>query len=364
MFSERINKLKSLGEKINIDAFFITSEPNIFYLTGFKPVAIERLEALILPVYGEPILIIPKLEEEKATMQSHIKEIRTYTDAEGPLKLLEEVLPELNLTRGTLGVEGSLPFKFYTLLKKAAPKLNVKDTSEAVSELRMIKSKYEIDLMRKAAEIVIRGIKSGVDALSVGKTELEVSFEIESTIKKSGGEHVAYNMVLSGENSALPHGITSSRKIKCGDAVVIDVSATYKGYFADITRTIFVKTCNQRQRKIYNTVLEAQTNAINEVKPGVRAKDVDLAARNTIKKAGYGKYFIHRTGHGLGIEVHEEPSIHAENNLILKPGMTFTIEPGIYLAGEFGVRIEDDVAVTSSGCKVLSSSLTKELIVV
>ena len=294
---------------------------------------------------------------------SFFKDTRSYTGAENPATLLGKVVSELNLTKGTLGIESFLPFKFYKMLKEVAPSLEVKEASDIFQKLRSVKSTEEINLMKGAAKIVIKGTKAGIEKVKTGTSELSVAFEIERKIKESGGESVPFCIVLSGENSALPHGSTSKRKIRRGDAVVMDIGATFEGYYADVTRTVFVGEVSQKQRKVYDIVLRAQESAVKFVKPQVKACEVDETARKIITEAGYGEFFTHRTGHGLGLEVHEEPYISQTNETTLEPGMTFTVEPGIYLPNKFGVRIEDDVVVTERGRTVLSK-LPKDLLTV
>jgi len=363
-FEKRVERLRELANEQGIDGFFATSESNMRYFTGFSALAIERLAAIVIPVNAmEPMLIVPKLEEEKAMKLSFFKDIRSYTDAEDPAKLVDKIIKELNLTKGTLGVESFLPFKFYKMLNEASLSLEVREASEVFQKLRRVKSTDEIDLMKEAARIVIKGIKDGIETIKAGTSELSVAFEIERKIKESGGESVPFCMVLSGENSALPHGSTSNREIKKGDAVVMDIGATYKGYYSDVTRTVFVGDADQKQRNVYDIVLRAQESTVKFVKPQVKACEVDETARKIIDKAGYGEFFTHRTGHGLGLEVHEEPYISQTNETKLEPGMTFTVEPGIYLTDKFGVRIEDNVAVTEEGRNVLTK-LSKDLLIV
>jgi len=364
LFEKRLGRLRRLADEQDIEGFFVASEPNMRYFTGFSALAIERLAGIVIPVNAEePVLIVPKLEEEKAMKFSFFKDIRSYTDAESPAKLLGKVVSELNLTKGTMGIESFLPFKFYRMLKETAPSLEVKEASDIFQKLRSVKSAEEINLMKGAAKIVVKGIKAGIETVKAGTNELSVAFEIERKIKESGGEFVPFCIVLSGENSALPHGSTSKRKIRRGDAVVMDIGATFKGYYADITRTVFVGEASQKQMRVYDIVLRAQESAVKFVKPQVKACEVDETARKIITEAGYGEFFTHRTGHGLGLEVHEEPYISQTNETTLEPGMTFTIEPGIYLPNKFGVRIEDDVTVTEEGRTVLSK-LSKDLLTV
>jgi Xaa-Pro dipeptidase len=364
MFMERVEKLKKIGKKAGIDAFLVNSEKNMRYFAGFSALAIERFAGIMIPVEtGAPIVVVPKLEEEKAKEYSAFKEIRSYDDSENPAMLLRQMVKVLRLEKAVFGVEGILPFKFYRMLVECSPKIRIEDASIFFSQLRSIKSYEELKRMEKAASIVAEGIKAGIDFIKPGVSELAISFQIEKTIKENGGESVPFCIVLSGSNSALPHGETSNRKVREKDIVLMDVGAVYEGYYADVTRTVFVVEATRMQTKIYDIVVKAQEAAIKTVKSSVKAEEVDRAARKIIEDAGYGEYFTHRTGHGLGLEVHEEPYIAPGNKTVLKPGMTFTVEPGIYLAGKFGVRVEDDIAVTTSEAKLLSN-LSKELLVI
>ncbi|MEM3617943.1 MAG: Xaa-Pro peptidase family protein [Candidatus Bathyarchaeia archaeon] len=364
IFTERIEKLKELGRKAGINAFMITTKENMRYFTGLSVLSIERFAAIIVPVEkGNPIIIVPKLEVEKAKTQTTLNDIRSYSDSENPAVLLKKVVRELSLEKAVFGVEATLPFKFYKMLMDISPKIQAKDVSAFFNQLRSIKSDKELQLIKRAAKIVAAGIMAGIESIKSGVSELTVSSKIEQTIKEHGGESVPFCIVLSGENTALPHGETSLRKISARDVVLMDVGAVYNGYYADLTRTIFVGRATMRQREIYEIVAEAQKEAIQTVKPNVKAEEIDYAARKIIEEAGYGEYFTHRAGHGLGLEVHEEPYIVQGNKTKLKPGMTFTIEPGIYLPRKFGVRIEDDVAVTEKSGKLLST-LGKEMMIV
>jgi Xaa-Pro aminopeptidase len=349
VLEERVARLKREGKKRGLSGFIISTTPNMKYFTGLSLLAIERFAAVIIPIDSDPAMVVPELEEEKAKSLSAIKNIQKFTDAEGPENLIKSMLKGLHLTRGKLGVEGFLPYKFSRMISKAAPKADLAEASNIFAELRIIKTPFELELMRKAAEITARGIEAGVKAIRVGATELDVGFEIERTIKQSGGESVPFCLVLRGPNAALPHGSTSKAKIQNGDSVIMDVGATVDEYFGDLTRTVFVGSASAKQREIYDIVLRAQEKAIAVAKPGIPASNVDKAARGVIKEAGYGERFTHRVGHGLGLEVHEEPSVTATCKTVLKPGMAFTVEPGIYLPQEFGVRIEDNIAVTEEG---------------
>jgi Xaa-Pro aminopeptidase len=364
MFAKKLAELKRIGRQAGIDAFLVNAEVNMRYLAGFSVLAIERFAAIIVPVdESAPIVIVPRLEEQKTKETSALKEIKSYDDSENPARLLRQIIGDTKLERAVFGVESMLPFKFYRMLTECSPKLKVKDASTLFSQLRCIKSHEELEKMKKAASILATAMDAAVGFIKPGVSELSISFEVEKTVKENGGEGVPFCIVLSGSNSALPHGQALGRKVKEKDVVLMDVGAVFEGYYADLTRTVFVGEATEKQREIYGIVARAQEAAVSVVKPGIRAEQVDAAARRVIDRAGYGDYFTHRTGHGLGLEVHEEPYITKGNKTILQPGMTFTIEPGIYLPGKFGVRIEDDIVVSAKGGKLLSN-LPKELQVI
>jgi len=363
VFEERIEALKKEGKKVGIDAFLVTSEKNMRYLAGFSTLAIERFAGIVIPVEtGVPIVIVPRLEGTKAK-KSPLKEIMSYSDSESPALLLNKAVKELKLEKATLGIEGTLPFKFYQMLVATSSKIRTEDTSNLFSQLRCIKSEQELGMIEKAAGIVAEGIEAGIEFTKPGVTELAISSQIERTIRESGGESVPFCLVLSGANSALPHGETSNRKVSEKDVVLMDVGAVYEGYYGDLTRTVFVGKATKKEKEIYDVVAQAQETAIRCVRPSIKAEEVDAAARKVIEDAGYGKYFTHRTGHGLGLEVHEDPYIVQGNKTMLKPGMAFTIEPGIYFFEKFGVRIEDNMAVSHTKGRMLSRK-SKELTVV
>jgi len=363
LLEDRVARLKDVGKQRGFSGFIIATLPNMRYFTGVSVLAIERFAAVIIPIDSEPVFIVPELEEEKIKSLSPFKNVLKYDDAKGPVTLVKSVLEELRLTSGRLGIEGFFPYRFYKMVNNAAPKARLEEASDIFIEFRIVKIADELELMRKAGEIIVKGIDAGVTATRVGATELEIGFEIERRIKQLGGDSVPYCIVLRGENAAFPHGSSSKAEIRQGDTLVMDVSATYEGYFADLTRTVFVGSASARQHEIYDTVLQAQEKAIESVKPGIRAGEIDKAARNVIKEAGYGERFIHRTGHGLGLEVHEDPSITENCTMILRPGMTFTVEPGIYVPQELGVRIEDNIVVTEKG-KTTIAACEKSLTIV
>jgi Xaa-Pro dipeptidase len=362
--AERIETLKENGKKAGLDAFLIVSEKNMRYLAGFSPLAIERFAGIVIPIErGVPMVMVPKLEETKAREKSALREIMSYSDSENPALLLDKVIRKLKLEKATFGVEGTLPFKFYRMLIAASSAIKTVDTSALLSKLRCVKSDEELRMIEKAAGVVGQGIKAGIEFIKPGITELAISCQIERAIKEGGCESIPSCLVLSGPNSALPHGETSNRTVKEKDIVLMDVGAVYQGYFGDLTRTVFVGQATKKEIEVYSVVAGAQEAGLRSVKPGIEAEKVDTATRNVIENAGFGDFFTHRTGHGLGLELHEEPYITHGNEMILRKGMAFTVEPGIYFFGKFGIRIEDNIVVCRTNGRMLSY-LSKELIVV
>jgi Xaa-Pro dipeptidase len=230
--------------------------------------------------------------------------------------------------------------------------------------MRLQKTPEEVVRMKRAVEVVEAVLRAGLEKVKVGVTEIEIVAELEYQMKRLGAQGPAFStMVLAGEKSALPHGKPGDRKIQAGELLLFDLGVYVDGYASDITRTFAVGELDTKQREIYETVLAANLAAIDAVKPGVTLASLDKAARDLIASRGYGDYFIHRLGHGLGMDVHEYPSVHGQNMDTLVEGMVFTIEPGVYVPGTGGVRIEDDVLVTADGVEVLTT-FPKELTVI
>lgn len=354
--NERLQKLMAWLKKENIDAAFITSPDNVFYLSGFRSEPHERLLGLAVFHEAEPFLICPSMETGDAKNSGWNQEIIGYSDTERPWDMVEErVKARLDHVRVWAVEKEHLNVERYEELMHRFSGTSFKAAEAILHELRMIKDSKEISLLRKACELADFAVMTGVNEIAEGKTELDIISAIEYEVKKKGVTGMSFDtMVLTGTNAASPHGTPGQTKIKKGDLVLFDLGVIYEGYCSDITRTVAFGDISPEQEKIYNTVLLAEETALKAVKPGVLAKDLDFAARNIIQKAGYGDYFPHRLGHGLGISVHEYPSMTGTNELAVKSGMVFTIEPGIYVPGVAGVRIEDDLLVTDTGVEVLT----------
>jgi Xaa-Pro dipeptidase len=354
IFQARLSRVREWMKTTGVDVTMVTSPPNVFYLTGFDCHPHERFMALCVQATGEATLFVPALEEEEAK-KCGFSSLVTISDTDDPMEKVRAVVGEGPFA--TLAVEKQhLTVSRYEQLQTVFGGAKSIAAEELLLHMRLQKDAAEIAIMKKAAEIADRAVEAGINAIAVGKTEAEIVAVIESTMKAHGASKASFStIVLSGEKSALPHGSPGSRTIQPGDFVLLDLGAVYEGYCSDITRTVVVGEPTEQQREIYEVVLAANLAGIAATRPGQPVKAVDAAARDLITERGYGEYFNHRVGHGLGIEVHEFPSIHGKNEQQLVPGMVFTIEPGVYVPEIGGVRIEDDVLVTEDGVEVLTS---------
>ena len=270
-------------------------------------------------------------------------------------------LPDISLLKGKrikMGFESEhLSCKIYQRLKKLLPDCLLIPTEKVVETLSVKKDKNEIEKIKKAISITDRVFSEILDFIKPGVKELDLSAEMEYRMKRYGSSTPYFEtIVASGKRAALPHGVASSKKIGKNEFVTMDFGAVFEGYTADLTRTVVVGKANKRQNQVYNLVLRAQIRAISKARPRMKACDLDKTAREVIKKAGYGKYFGHGLGHGIGILIHDNPVVNPTNQQFLEPGMVITIEPGIYIPNWGGVRIEDDVLITQRGCEVLTTA--------
>jgi Xaa-Pro dipeptidase len=322
------------------DCLYVTPSTNLFYLAGVSFQRSERLTAVLVPKEGEPILIVPAFEEARARAMTPLKNVVAWAETEDPFKI---AAGRIGGSKGTLCVEPSTAYDDVERLLAHAPGWKPVSGAGLFNSLRMVKSSGELDLMRAAVKIGVARFKEAFAKLRPGVAEREIS-------EAFPGE----NVVQFGPSAAIPHGAASERKLSKNEAVLIDAWDNPEGYYYDITRSTFFGSPTDEYRKVWDIVHAAQLSGIEKAAPGVTCSEVDAAARKVIDKAGYGEFFTHRLGHGLGIDVHEPPYMVSGNDIVLEPGMTFTSEPGIYLPGKFGVRIEDDVVVTAKGSELLS----------
>ncbi|WP_010099184.1 M24 family metallopeptidase [Ornithinibacillus scapharcae] len=363
--STRLDALLKKLHNNELDSILVTSPANVYYLSNYYTDPHERVVAVYISLKQDPIMILPAMEAEDARAAGWNFSMIDYHDHEDPWELFLSFLNNEGKIPSTLGVEEeSLTLSRYNSIQRILPETKVKNVQEILATLRVIKSKEEYELLKKAAELADYGVQIGINALKEGITEMEVIAKIEYELKKQGVQSMSFStMTLFGQKTASPHGTPGTAKLKKGDMVLFDLGVIYKGYCSDITRTVAFQTVNEEQTKIYQTVLEAQLKAVEASKLGNAVGNIDKAAREHIEANGYGKYFNHRIGHGLGLETHEYPSLHGNNTLPLQTGMSYTIEPGIYVPNVTGVRIEDMIFMTENGAEVLTK-FPKELQIV
>ncbi|WP_445489487.1 M24 family metallopeptidase [Niallia sp. 03133] len=355
------NKFKQIGNWMaeqEIGFTFLTSTDNIFYFSGFYSDPHERLLALILFPQDEPILICPAMEKNDAKNAGWKYEIIGYSDIENPWDAIQKKVAAKGQKITKAAVEKDhMNVSRYEALRSSFPSLKLfTSAEEKINRLRMIKTEKELSIIREACKWADYAIEVGCSEIAEGKTEMQILAAVEYELKKKGIAKMSFStMVLTGKNGASPHGNPGDTPIQKGDFVLFDLGVVVDGYCSDITRTVAYGEVNEKQKEIYDTVLNAQLAAISASKPGAACSSIDLAARNTIRDAGYGEYFPHRLGHGLGLSVHEFPSLTETNSLKLQEGMVFTIEPGIYVPDIAGVRIEDDVYVAKDGVEILTN---------
>ncbi len=364
MDSSRLKHLTAALRKFGLDALALNPGPSLLYLTGLHFHLMERPVIALFTAEERAAVILPELETAKLPCRDSVFEIFPY--GENPAKwesVFRAAIDFLGLTDKKIGVEPLAMRLFeYRYLQAAAPRAVFPDAAETIAALRIRKDADEINKMRRAVSIAEKALAATLPMVKVGVSEREIAAELRVQLLKHGSDAALPfpPIVSGGENGANPHALPSVRKLRTGDLLVIDWGARYEGYISDITRTFAIGKIDEESRRIYETVERANAAGRAAAKPGLPAKAVDIAARKIIEDAGYGKYFTHRTGHGFGMEAHEAPYMRADNERILEIGMAFTVEPGIYLPGRNGVRVEDDMVITEDGAESLSA-LPREL---
>lgn len=326
-------------EKKSYDAFLVSNEKNLLYMTG-TPGAF----CMLIPRKGENTVFAYGVNYEQTKVEAKGFKVELLKASE---KLNEKFAPLLKTFKvKKLGLD-TLSYDFYRLLAKSfRGKVRLKVDGSLMWELRRVKDERELELLRKAGVITSAGMQAAYETIRSGVTEIEVAAEIEYTMRKKGGWGTGFEtIVASGIRSAYPHGGCANRKIMQGDLVVVDIGTLYEHYHSDMTRTVVAGKPSEKQKRIYEAVKAAQEKAHQAIKAGAKAKNIDQAARKTIEEAGYGQYFVHGLGHGVGLEIHEQPSLAATSKDRLVVGNVVTNEPGIYLPDFGGVRIEDTVLV-------------------
>lgn len=368
-FADRLARLAEQAVVSGADVILITPGPDLEYFIGHSIGSHERLTCLVVPATGDAALLVPTLERPgwSGTAAEELGlQFTTWTDGDDPYQALAALLPA---DARVLAVDYHMPAVHALNAQAIVPGTELTLAGEAIAELRMRKGPAEVDALAAAGAAIDRVQGRIAEWLKAGRTENEVAADIAEAIVAEGHARPDFVIVGSGPNGASPHHEASDRVIQPGDAVVIDIGGPMpSGYFSDCTRTYVIapdggRTISPRIEEIYGVVRRAQAAGVAAVRPGATAESIDQASRSVIDQAGYGEYFITRTGHGIGLEVHEHPYMVAGNTTVLEPGMAFSVEPGIYLPGEFGVRIEDIVVVGDSGPVLMNTAPTTLTIV-
>ncbi len=353
--SSRLQAFAPVFDARNLDAFFISCEPNVSYLSGYTGTESYAVLLRDKRYFLTDFRYLEQAQRELKGFTIVLREKKPYS------VMVREICERHGVRR--LGVEaGRISFALYRALSRNCPRTSLVAVSDAIEDLRIRKDKSEIAKIRQSVEIMRLGMVSLASSLAPGMKEREVQAKLEYDTKMFGSQKPAFDIIIAADpNSSMPHAVTGETRVQANDLVLVDMGCVYEGYHSDLTRCFFTGKIPPLKQKVYNTVLQAQELGIRKAGPGVKAKDVDLACRDFIEKKGYGKFFGHSTGHGVGLEIHEAPSVSSRSPEILEPGMIITVEPGIYLPGQFGVRIEDMLLITDRGAEVLTARIPKKL---
>ena len=351
-YAGRLKTIRRLMEVGAVDALLASVGADLPYLTGYEAMPLERLTMLVVARDRGPVLLVPELEAPRVVQRPGIFELLPWAETEDPIAIVAGLLGGVE----SVAIGDQTWATFLLALQEALPNTRFEVASSLTREMRMRKGPAEIDALRRAAHATDRVAARLREIRFSGKREVDLSKLVANLVVEEGHQTATFSIVASGPNGASPHHEAGERVVEQGDAVVVDFGGKLDGYCSDTTRTFHVGEPSRRYREIFAVLEEAQAAAVEAVRPGVAAQDIDRTARAVIEQAGYGDYFIHRTGHGIGLEAHEHPYIVEGNSLQLEPGMTFSIEPGIYLPDRFGMRIEDIVSVTETGVERLNRS--------
>jgi len=355
VFDKRINAVKKMLN--DSQAALISDEISIFYFTGFP-----HSEGYLLITSEESYLLVDFRYIEAAENTVKTSKVVIFSN---PYETLNTLISANNISEIILENDKVTLSSFKTMQDNIKAKLVDSNVlSEEIKELRFIKSDDEVEKLKHAQIIAEKAYLEVLDIVKPGITEREIALELEYRMKKYGAEKIAFDLItVTGKKTSLPHGVPGDVEVKTGDFVTFDIGAVYEGYHSDMTRTVAVGEVSDEQKEIYDIVLKAHLEGLKAVKAGVSGYDVDKVCRDIISEAGFGEYFGHGTGHGVGLEIHEEPRVSPKGNTILRPGMVITVEPGIYLPDKFGVRIEDTVLVTEEGFETFAN-IPKDLIII
>ena len=369
---DRMERVRQRMGEQGIDALLLSHGADLPWLTGYRAMPLERLTVLVLPLEGEPVLVVPGLEAPRVPSPDGSFSVLPWLDTEDPIELVASVLGRTTRAGGMrLAISDRAWATTVLTLQRRLPEARWVEASTVTSPIRAVKDAAEIDALRsagRAADRVAAMLQAGSIPL-IGRTEADVSTDLAAHLLSEGHQQVNFAIVGSGPNAASPHHEPGARIIGPGETVVCDFGGTYSldggvGYCSDITRTVVTGTPPAEVTECYEVLEAAQQTAVASARSGVRAEDVDRVARDIIEAAGFGSLFVHRTGHGIGIEEHEDPYLVFGNREVLQPGHAFSVEPGIYQPGRFGMRLEDIVVIGDDGRPEPLNSIDHGLVVV
>lgn len=361
-YRARMERAVRAAADAGLAGLLVAPGPDLVWLTGYAPTAVtERLTLLVLTADRDPVLVVPALEAPDAAKAAGapVLTLRDWTDGKDPYAATAALLD----TRGRYGISDTTWALHLLALQRALPDSGYASLTDALPMLRAVKDAAELDLLAAAGAAADRAFEEIRTMRFAGRRETEVGADLADLLRRFGHSQVDFTIVGSGPNGANPHHEVGDRVIEHGDMVVLDFGGLKDGYGSDTTRTVHVGEPTEEERRVHDIVRAAQEAGVAAVRPGAACQDVDRAARAVIADAGYGEYFIHRTGHGIGVTTHEPPYMIEGEEQPLVPGMCFSVEPGIYLPGRFGVRIEDIVTVTEDGGRRLNNT-TREMVIV
>jgi len=357
--TQRVDKARTQLEQAGADLLYVFGGPSILYFSGAPMGPSDRVVAFIIARDAEPWFIVPAFEAHRTEQAKALGCVVAWEEHEDPFKLIADTLTNNGLARATVALDGETSLWVHEGLRSALPGATFINGRPLINRCRMIKSPQELDLIEQACAKTGAALTAAIADFNEGMTETEfsrlVGEKYRSEANIAGGA-----LVQSGPRASDPHIPTGDRPIVSGDAVVIDSGCRLEGFFSDISRTLMVGDIPQETRKAWTTLKDAQQAAFDAIRPGATCGSIDDAARGWLDERGYGQYFLHRLGHGIGYNGHEYPYLVKGSDVVLEPGVTSTVEPGIYVPGRFGMRIEDVIAVTDDGCRILSHMIPRD----
>lgn len=343
--ADRVARTRARMDELGVDVLLLSVGPDLPYLTGYEAMPLERLTMLVLPRDGDPRLVVPRLEAPRVGARPELFELVPWEETEDPVTLVADLVPEAAVA----AIGDHTWARFVLDLQRALPGVRFRRASEIMAPIRMVKDAAEIAALRRAAHAVDAIAAEMRERPFAGRTELDVHRELVERMLEHGHQRANFAIVATAGNAASPHHEPGARVIEPGDLVLCDFGGTMDGYCSDITRMFSVGAPDPEVRDVYQVLQEAQQAGVDAARVGTPCAAVDAAAREVIERAGYGEHFVHRTGHGIGTEAHEDPYIVAGNSEPIACGHAFSVEPGIYFDGRFGMRLEDIVVATDAG---------------